>query len=256
MAVFRFSFALPAGWLLAGSAFFVAAPAVAQRTTTSEVGLGLGATNYKGELSPQLQWQNSRPALTVFYRRDVSVPVTLRGGFTAGGLWANDNNVEGVNGGVPPLQRYRQASLRGTLLELSGVVEYNFLDYHRRQEKDHVHLTPYLFIGLAGYYASVSTESQNVALQADFNREGVKFGVAIPAGAGLKLALTEHLNLGLEMGVRKTFTDQLDHLGNQTPLLVNAHDQDWYYYSGVSVSYTFYNIRCPTPYSRNKGLLR
>ena len=227
-----------------------AASAWAQNT--SELGLGLGATNYKGEVSPQYQFQNNRPALTVFYRRDISVPVTLRGGLTAGALRAKDSNVDGVNGNVAPLQNYRQVSLKGSVVELAGAVEYNFLDYHQRRDEHRVHLTPYLFAGLGLYYAHTTTESQNQELQSSFNQKGGKFGLAIPAGVGLKLALSEHINLGAEVGVRKTFTDQLDHLSDQDPLLVNSHDQDWYYYNGISVSYTFYKIRCPAPFNKNK----
>lgn len=254
MAVFRFSLALPAGLALAGSVFFLAVPAFAQHT--SELGIGVGATNYKGEVSPQLQWQNSRPALTVFYRRDISAPVTLRASITAGFLRATDANVEGANGGVPPLQSYRQLTLKGGLVEAAGVVEYNFLDYHNRKDQHRLHFSPYLFAGLGLYYVNTTVSSANAALQADFNREGAKVGVAVPAGAGLKIALNEHFNLGLEVGVRRTFTDQLDHTGAQTPLLVNSHDQDWYYYSGISLSYTFYKIRCPAPYSKDKRLLK
>lgn len=254
MTVFRFPFALPAGLLLAGSAFFLTTPALAQHT--SELGIGVGATNYKGEVSPQLQLQNSRPALTIFYRRDVSVPVTLRASLTAGFLRATDANVQGVDGNVPPLQQYRQLRLTGGLVEAAGVVEYNFLDYHNRKDQHRVHFSPYLFAGLGLYYVNTTVRSDNAALQNDFNRDGSKVGISIPAGAGLKVALTEHFNLGLEVGVRKTFTDQLDHTGDQTPLLVNSHDQDWYYYSGISVSYTLYKILCPTPYSRDRKLLR
>ena len=249
-----FSSVLLAGLVLAGSTFLGATRAWAQRT--SELGLGLGATNYKGEVSPQYQFQNSRPALTVFYRRDISVPVTLRGGLTVGGLRAKDTNVEGVNGSVPPLQNYRQVSMTGSVTELSGVVEYNFLDYHQRRDQHRVHLTPYLFAGLAVYYSHTTTESQNPALQPAFNRKGGQVNLSIPAGAGLKLALSPHWNLGAEIGARKTFTDQLDHLGDQDPLLVNPHDKDWYYYNGISVSYTFYKVNCPPPYSKNKGLLK
>jgi hypothetical protein len=240
--------------MLAGSAFFCAFPALAQHT--SELGIGVGATNYKGEVSPQFQWQNSRPALTVFYRRDISAPVTLRASVTAGFLRAADTNVRGVNGGVPPLQDYRQLSLKGGLVEAAGVVEYNFLDYHNRKDQHRLHLSPYLFAGLGVYYVNTTVRSANVDLQPAFDRQGAKVGIAIPAGAGLKVALNEYFNLGLEMGVRKTFTDQLDHTGDQTPLLVNSHDQDWYYYSGVSLSYTFYKILCPPPYNKNKRLLK
>ena len=254
MAVFRFSYALLAGLVLAGSVLLRATPALAQHT--SELGLGVGVTNYRGEVSPQLQWQNSRPAATIFYRRDISSPVTLRAAFMAGSLRATDGNVTGVNGGVAPLPGYRQVSLTGSVVELSGVMEYNFLDYHLRKERNRVHATPYLFIGLAGFYANTTVRSENGGLQNDFNRQGTKASIAVPAGAGVKVALSAHINLGAEMGVRKTFTDQLDHLGDQDPLLVNPHDQDWYYYTGLSVSYTFYQILCPPVYKHNKRLLK
>lgn len=235
----------------AGSAFFCLS---ANAQNTSEIGIGLGATNYRGELSPGYQFQNNRPALTAFYRRDVSVPITLRGGITAGFLRADDGNVEGLNGGVPPVQNYRQANTKGSLLEASAVVEYNFLDYHYRTDK--IHFTPYLFAGLAAFYANTTTVTNNSALQNSFNRDGGMLGFAIPAGVGFKYALSQHWNLGLEVGVRKTFTDKLDHLSDQDPLLVNPHDQDWYYYNGLSLSYTFFRIPCPDQYKKNKKLLK
>jgi outer membrane protein W len=234
----------------AGSAFFCP---IASAQTTSEIGIGLGATNYRGEVSPKYQLQNSRPAFTAFYRKDISVPVTLRGGFTAGFLRAADDNVKGVNGGVPPLQNYRQVNTKGSLLEASAVMEYNFLDYHYRTDK--IHFTPYLFAGVAAFYANTTTVTNNPALEPAFNREGSMVGFAIPAGVGFKYALSKHINLGLEAGVRKTFTDQLDHLEEQDPLLVNRHTQDWYYYSGISLSYTFYKILCPDQYKKDKTLL-
>ena len=235
----------------AGSAFFCAS---VHGQNTSEVGIGLGATNYRGEISPEYQLQNNRPAFTAFYRKDVSVPITLRGGIMAGLLRADDGNVNGVNGGVPPLQGYRQANTKGSLLEASAVVEYNFMDYHHRTDK--IHFTPYLFVGVAGFYANTTTVTNNPVLGGALNQQGSMVGFAIPAGAGFKYALSEHLNLGLEVGVRKAFTDQLDHLSEQDQFLVNPHDQDWYYYSGLSVSYTFFKIPCPDQYKRNKALLK
>ncbi|WP_201983755.1 type IX secretion system protein PorG [Hymenobacter rubidus] len=236
--------------LQAGSAFFCA---TANAQNTSELGIGIGATNYRGEISPEFQLQNSRPAFTAFYRKDVSVPITLRAAVMAGFLRADDGNVNGVNGSVPPLQAYRQANTKGSVAEASGAVEYNFMDYHYRTDK--VHFTPYLFAGLAVFYANTTTVSNNNALQS-FNRKGSILEISIPAGTGLKYALSEHINLGLEVGVRKTFTDELDHLSDQDPLLVNPNDKDWYYYSGVSLSYTFFKIRCPDLYKKNVKLLK
>lgn len=235
----------------AGSAFFCVS-ANAQNTT--EVGIGIGAANYRGEVSPTYQLQNNRPAFTVFYRKDVSVPVTLRGAFMAGLLRADDGSVTGETARVLPLQRYRQVTTKGSILEASAVLEYNFLDYHYRTDKSH--FTPYLFVGIAGFYANTASESNNPLLREAFNRRGAQLGFAIPAGVGFKYALSQHLNLGLEVGVRKAFTDQLDQLADQDPLLVNPHDQDWYYYTGVSLSYTFYKIRCPDQYKQNERLLK
>ena len=234
----------------AGSAFFCSS---ANAQNTSEIGIGLGAANYRGEISPKYQFENNRPAVTAFYRKDVSVPITLRGGITAGFLRAADDNVNGVNGNVPPLQSYRQANTKGGLLEAAAIVEYNFMDYHNRTNK--VHFTPYVFVGLAGFYANTTTVDNNPVLGAAYAGKGSVLGLAIPAGVGIKYALSEHINLGLETGVRKAFTDQLDHLGEQDQLLVNRNDQDWYYYSGISLSYTFYKILCPDQYKDNKKLL-
>lgn len=236
-------FTLLAGLAQAGSVFF-SSTAAAQNT--SELGFGIGGTNYKGELSPNYRFENNRPALNVFYRKDISTPVTLRGGLTGGFLRADDGNVHDENGVTAPLPAYRQANMKGGLVELSGVLEYNFFDFHNR--KDKVHFTPYVFVGLAGFYAHTTTATDNQALEASIDKTGGLLGIAIPAGVGIKYALSTHWNLGVEVGARKAFTDKIDHLYNQSPLIVNRHDQDWYFYNGVSISYTFYKIRCPEDY--------
>ena len=241
MTNFRFNKILLAGLLPVGSIFFAVS---ASAQNTSEVGLGIGGISYKGELSPNYQFRNNRPALTAFYRKDISVPITLRAGIMGGMLRADDRNVKGANGNVPPLSAYRDANLKGSLLELAGAVEYNFFDYHNR--KDKVHFTPYVFVGLAGFYANTQTASSS---HPELNRKASVLSLAIPMGVGFKYALSEHWNLGLEAGARKTITDGLDHVdgktAGQTDLLGNPHDQDWYFYNGLSISYTFYKIRCP-----------
>ena len=246
-----FNRALLASTLLAGSAFFCGN---AQAQQTSEVGLGLGGLVYRGELAPQYQLDNNRPAFTGFYRRDVTVPITVRGAFTAGLLRADDARVTDADGIVLPQAAVRQARLSGWLTEVSVVAEYNFLNYHDRADK--YHYTPYLFAGVAGYYASTTTTTANPNLSQQLDQSGGMFGFAIPAGVGFKVALSEHLNLGLEVGARKLFTDQLDHLSQQDPAYVNPHDPDWYFYNGVSLSYTFYKIRCPDQYKKNDRLLK
>jgi hypothetical protein len=231
----------------AGSVFF-AHRSLAQNT--SEIGLGLGALNYKGELAPEYRVLNNRPAVSAFYRKDISAPITLRGTATYGLLRANDADLTGENGRALPLPAYRAASMKGSLLDLAGTVEYNFFDYHNRRDK--VHFTPYVFVGVAGFIAFTKTTGP----QPRFEQSGNTLGIAVPVGVGLKLALSRHWNLGLETGARKAFSDQIDHVKDQNPAFANRFDQDWYYYTGLSVSYTFYKINCPEPYKADPKLLR
>src|SRR5688500_17299124 len=75
-----------------GNAFF--SPGLqAQNFQTSELGIGLGGTVYKGEIAPEYNFGNNRPAASVFYRRDISDPVTLKAGLLVGLLGASDSDV-------------------------------------------------------------------------------------------------------------------------------------------------------------------
>ncbi|QIX62021.1 outer membrane beta-barrel protein [Hymenobacter sp. BT18] len=225
--------------LQVGSVFFVHTAAFGQNT--SELGLGLGALSYKGELAPEYRFANNRPAITAFYRKDVSKAVTLKGSVLAGLLRADDRQVRGLNNGPMPLNQYRSANLKGSLYELGGTLEYNFFDYYSKQVK--TRFTPYAFVGVAGFMAPVRTLFTGTFRAPE--EKNTVIGLAIPAGVGLKLGLSTHWNLGAEVGARKAFTDQLDNISTQNEVVANRHDQDWYYYGGFSISYTFYKIRCP-----------
>ncbi len=225
-----------------GSVFFIQS-ANAQAPSTSELGIGLGGINYKGEIAPKYRFGNNQPAVTVFYRRDISKPVTLRGSLLAGGISGTDNYFD------IPLNQFRQARLRGTLLEAAAGLEYNFLDYYDLRRR--IRWTPYFFANVAAYYISAETESSTNS-QLDQNNTFISF--AIPAGVGIKYALSQHWNLGFEIGARKTFTDSLDNLDQaaidrtSSFALINPHNNDWYFYNGLSISYTFYKIECAKIY--------
>jgi hypothetical protein len=234
--------------LQVGSIFF------AQAQKTSEVGLGIGATNYKGEISPHYRLENNRPAITVFYKKDISKPIALRASLLAGRLRASDENLN------LPLHQQRRAAMETNLAEFSAGIDYKFLDFYDQRQR--FRWTPYFFIG-----AAVANYNNRVV----FADNAIKpftngFVLAIPAGIGFKYALSYHWNLGLEVAARKTLLkagEKIDYLengqaeSNLPPELphTNPYDKDWYYYSGISLSYTFYRIICPDVY-RNKNLLR
>lgn len=229
--------------------------------TTSEIGVGIGGANYKGEVSPNYRVLNNQPALTVFYRRDMSDAITLRGGLMGSHRIFDDNTFsDEAYAEDRPYHEYRQAELRLSFFELSAVMEYNFLDYYDMKQSPRI--SPYLFIGAAGLlynvklYSDTHTPNRSDtgnSLNKEFN---TKILVSVPFGLGVKYALSKHWNLGLEFGARKLFTDKFDALSEDDPAhLANPNDNDWYYYNGVSISYTFYRNNCPPVYKKNPGLL-
>ena len=99
-----------------------------------------------------------------------------------------------------------------------AVTEYYFFNLYDRR------YSPYVFAGLAAYrfnpYAyngtsdkiflkPLSTEGQGIPGYP--NREQYSLTqVALPFGGGIKFAISDNLRVGLEMGIRKLFTDYFD----------------------------------------------
>jgi hypothetical protein len=239
-----------------GSVFFThTVRAQSQNYRTSEIGLGVGGTSYKGEISPNYRFLNNRPALTVFYKKDVSKPLVLRAGLLLGLMRAHDEDVD------RPLNQLRRADMITNLAELSAGIDYNFLNYYDQRQR--IRWTPYFFIG-----AAVANYNNKVVLQDNLIKPFENgFVLSIPLGIGVKYALSRHWNLGLEVAARKTVFkagEKVDYLKNknhssnppdQLPY-ANPYDKDWYFYNGISLSYTFYKLICPDVYKTNKDLLR
>jgi hypothetical protein len=191
----------------------------------------------------------------LFYKKDLSKPIAVRAALLAGMLRASDEQVN------LPVNQRRRADMETNLVEFSAGIDYKFLDFYDQRQR--IRWTPYFFIG-----GAVANFNNRVV----FSDNTIKpfengFVFSIPAGIGFKYALSYHWNLGLEIAARKTLLktgDKLDYLrtGNyesNPPAELpdqNPHDNDWYYYSGVSLSYTFYKIICPDVYRKNPSLLK
>jgi hypothetical protein len=204
----------------------------------SEVGIGLGTFNYTGDLVQNYNFKFSKPAFTVFYRNNVSKVISFRASITAGKLGASD--------AAAPIDAFavkRNASFDIFLMEISGVYEYHFLDW--RDNKRRLRFTPYLFAGLGLFTISgVPNKTEQYS--------NVQLG--IPFGGGIKYVINPKYYLSLEFGVRKTFFDYLDNISDSDPSFKNYQygnkfDYDTYYFLGVTITKTFYDIPCPTnPY--------
>jgi hypothetical protein len=237
-----------------GSVFFIS-PAFAQLQTgqprtTSEIGIGIGGVVYKGEIAPRYRLANNRPALTVFYKKDISNAIAWRGSLLLGRVKAEDFVPEKKSSLANdlPLANYRRATMITSLLELSGGIDYNFMDYY--DFRQNVRWTPYFTVGLAGLVYNNKTTAINETIiypegSGKTSAYRTSYALAIPIGAGIKYALSEKWNLGLEAGVRMMLSDEFDNLTSQNQAVMNKYNNDLYFYNGVSLSYTFYKINCP-----------
>ncbi len=201
-----------------------------------EIGGGIGAGLYKGDISPNIDPRNSRLAGQIFLRHTPGKAVSLKYGILAGSFAGSDEKRTN-----DPFAQTRKRSFRSSLQEISVCAEYNFLDY--RSELKRMPLSPYLFGGLALF----RFEPQN-----NFKPTYNLSGISIPFGIGLKYVVYKNWNLNLEFGARKTFTDYLDDLSGMDSANLfqngNPKNKDMYFYTGISLSYTFYKIHCPEFY--------
>lgn len=199
-----------------------------------EIGGGIGVMHYKGDVYTSIQPDAARLGLNAFLRYNFSEATTFRLNFGIGDIHGSDLDVTD-----DLFRQQRQHVFNTRILEVSGILEYNFFDYQYRRY--HTDWTPYIFGGIGQMYFN-SKENPSPIYKT--------IGFVIPFGAGIKWRVNGPWNLGVEFGARKTFTDYLDNLGDNDPQKFKYRQQDYtttdmYFYTGVSVSYRFYKIVCP-----------
>ena len=224
--------------MLTGTLSLVSGISYAQLSQRSEIGFGLGVFNYTGDLIRTYDLTTSRPAATVFYRSNISKVISFRTALTGGQIAASDKHNPIDSAAIK-----RNASFNIFLLEASGTFEYHFLDW--RDDRHRLRFTPYLFAGIGLFGIS----GNNVKSKSYSNVQ-----MSIPFGAGMKYVLNPRYYLALEFGIRKTFFDYLDNIsGGNTSVknyqYGNPNDYDNYFFTGITLTYTFYDIPCPSsPY--------
>jgi hypothetical protein len=204
----------------------------------SEIGGGIGIFNYTGDLVRTFQLSSSKPAATVFYRSNISNVISLRTSITGGKLGATDQRNP-----IDAFAAQRNASFDLFLLELGATFEYHFLDW--RDSKRRLRFTPFVFAG-TNLFGISGVEQKN----AEYSN--IQF--SIPFGGGMKYVLNPKYYIAFEFGIRKTFFDYLDNISEGNPSVKNyqygnSFDYDNYFFTAITLTYTFYDIPCPgSPY--------
>lgn len=231
------SFSHTLKFTLLGSLSLLSQLCTAQLSQRSEFGFGAGAFNYTGDLVRTYNVLDFKPAATVFYRNNISKVVSFRTSLTGGKLAGSDKRP------LDSFAKQRAASFNLFILEASTAFEYHFLDW--RDDRRRLRFTPYLFAGFSLFIISGN---------ANKNAEYSNVQPAIPFGGGIKYVINPKWYLAFEVGIRKTFFDYLDNISDgdlsvKNYQYGNRYDNDVFYFTGITITRTLYDIPCPTnPY--------
>lgn len=197
------------------------APAHGQRNT--DIGIFAGVPWYLGDLSTTIPVAHVvPPAIGPILRYNFNMRNSVRVHAIFYTLSGSDEN---FRGGVPEFQ--------SSFVDLGLDFEFNWWPYKTAHRKSKY--SPYVSAGL-GYSLNFTGGSVS--------------HLYLPFGGGVKANLGARLSGGVEVNMRKTFTDLIDGVTNpggeavQTPIGNN----DWYLFTGVFLSYKIINYmdECPT----------
>lgn len=210
----------------------------------SELGFAGGVSFYTGELNPSPSPQNKlNPMLGVFYRKNFNYRYSLRVGLNLTRVAAKDK--QNTNEVQQDFET-RNLSFSSNLYDAYGILEFNFIPY--QINKTASKFTPYVFIGLAGFYVAPKLENEVTNL----SKETSLTSIAVPFGAGFKFNFASNIGASIEWSYRKTFTDKFDGIEETFPnskQLSNTANKDWYSFINITLSYKILRKRdkCAAP---------
>jgi len=199
-----------------------------------EIGVFLGGSNYVGDVGSTTYINPNEPAFGIVYKWNKSPRHSYRVSYTQSRISSNDLDSK------EPARNQRGYSFVNSIKELSAGLEFNFFDFNLHDEKTKI--TPYIYSGLSYFFY----DDLHIVSGQTVSSE-ISSSLAIPMTLGVKSNITPHLILAIEAGARYTFTDNIDGSNPKNenlPKIGNFNNNDWYVFSGLSLTYTFGNKPC------------
>jgi hypothetical protein len=192
------------------------------------VGVSGGSTNYLGDLDDDFTFRFTKAGVGADVKYRLNPFMSFRMGFFHGWARAADS----VSGSFA--RNRRNLHFRTQISEVNAVVVFDFVPNDRRFNYRPKYV-PYVFGGVSIFRFNPEAQlgGQWIPLQ-PLGTEGQQTGLpqypepyslvqlAVPMGAGVRFALTDLIDLEVETGFRKTFTDYLDDVSGE---YVQANDR-------------------------------
>ena len=209
---------------------------MAMHAQIHEVGVFVGGSNYIGDVGLTNYISPNKPTFGLLYKWNKSSRHAYRFSYTQSKIIANDIDSK------EPSRFQRGYHFENSIKEVSLGLEFNFFDFdlHKSETK----ITPYLFSGISYFKYNELYVLNNVTI-----KDKSKNSFAIPLNLGIKSNISRYFVLGLEVGVRFTFTDNIDgsnpkNENYKTLRFGNINNNDVYLFSGVILTYTFGETPC------------
>lgn len=209
------------------------------KAQTYEIGLFFGGSNVIGDVGSTQYIEPNDGVLGAIVKWNRSNRHAFRATFLRANMIGDDKDSDDIS------RNLRGYKYDYNLLEASLGIEYTFWDWDVYSGTPQ--FTPYLYTGLTGFrYDLFALNSSNRLEKYDST-----FEAAIPIILGFKTTISSHFVLGVEVGARYTFTDNLDGSKPERDLkdienlqFGNTANNDWYVFSGVTLTYTFGRKPC------------
>jgi hypothetical protein len=182
-----------------------------------EVGIGIGAAHYFGDLNTRAHLNRPKPAATAFFRKNFGNYIALRVGASFCQLGYSDiyNKKDNATMGR------RNLSFNTNVWELAVQCDFNF--YRFMPGEPDFRFTPYVTLGFGifnydpyaylkdkkYYLRPLGTEGQGDTSYPE-RKPYSSMAFCIPFGVGVKYTLNNRMNIGFEVVHRFTNTDYLD----------------------------------------------
>ncbi|MBP6557221.1 MAG: hypothetical protein KAX93_02320 [Flavobacterium sp.] len=203
----------------------------------NEIGVFLGGSNFIGDVGKTNYIAPNEPAIGILYKWNKSPRHSYRFSYMQSTITGNDLDSE------VPGRNLRGYQFKNNIKEFSAGMEFNFFDFNLHELLKRK-MTPYVFTGLS-YFAYDELYVINGETKEDYTESSL----AIPMIVGVKTNISTHFVLGLEVGARYTFTDNLDGSLPKNENLAslqfgNINSKDWYVFTGITLTYTFTEKPC------------